>query len=289
MARQLKEAQERSPNQDVPQNAKGTHIVIGGNENKERHRPILSELARRAGSGKLVIVTVASEEPEEQWKEYSRTFADLGVNNVVQLDARDRQDLVGDNHLNDVIEGATVIFFAGADQMKITSKMGGTRLCSRLREIYHEGATIAGTSSGASVMSEVMMAAGEGQDSLQVDGSLRLAPGLGLLSGVLIDQHFAERGRMGRLMAAVAQNPRRLGIGVDEDTAFVCNGDREFTVIGSGAVYVLDGRHITHTNAAADGTPTLSAFGFIVHVLSRGDRFDLIRRTPEVSAGESNS
>jgi cyanophycinase len=276
---------DRSPNEEVPQAARGTLLIIGGNENKEGHRPILAELASRVGSGKLVVVTMASEEPEEQWKEYSRTFRDIGLKNVVQLDARSREDLVGDNRLKD-LEGATGIFFAGGDQLKITSKMGGTPVCGRMREIFEQGGLVAGTSSGASVMSDVMMAAGEGQNSEQVGSSLQLAAGLGLLSGVIIDQHFAERGRMGRLMGAVAQNPRLLGLGIDEDTALVCNGDRDFTVMGSGAVYVLDGRQLTHTNASADGKLALSAFGFVVHVLKKGDRFDLVTRTPAAAPAE---
>lgn len=277
----------RLPNQEVPRNAQGTLIIIGGNENKEGHRPILSELARRVGSGKLAVITLASEEPKEQWKEYSKTFTDLGVKKVIQLDARSREELVSNEQMKK-LEGVSSLFFAGGDQLKITSKMGGTVFCERMREIFEQGGTIAGTSSGASVMSDVMMAAGEGEDSEQVGSSLQLAAGLGLLSGLIIDQHFAERGRITRLMGAIAQNPRLLGIGIDEDTALVCNGDRDFTVIGSGAVYVLDGRHVTHTNAAADKVAALSAFGFIVHVLGKGDRFDLTNREPAPAPPEQD-
>ena len=152
----------------------------------------------------------------------------------------------------EMLDERTVIFFAGGDQMKITSKFGGTPLCDRLRQLYTEGALIAGTSSGASVMAEVMMAAGESESSHQGQESVRLAPGLGLISGVIIDQHFAERGRMGRLLGAVAQNPRLLGIGIDEDTALVFQGHEQAAVIGSGAVYIMDGRSITHTNAVRE-------------------------------------
>src|SRR5947209_8424175 len=117
----------RAPNEEVPRNAKGTLLVIGGNENKEGHRPILSELARRAGAGKLAVVTLASEEPEQQWQEYSGIFSELGVKRLVQLDARGREDLIGEAHAQD-LEGSDVIFFAGGDQLKITSKLGGTHL-----------------------------------------------------------------------------------------------------------------------------------------------------------------
>src|SRR3982751_2511752 len=128
---------------------------------------------------------------------------ELGVERSEQRDGRQREELLKNPRLG-LLDEATVVFFAGGDQMKITSRFGGTPLCDRLREIYENGATIAGTSSGASVMTEVMMAAGESETSNQVGGSLRLAPGLGLLSGVIIDQHFAERGRMARLLGAVA-------------------------------------------------------------------------------------
>jgi cyanophycinase len=263
----------------TPCQPNGTLVVIGGKEKKEGDRPILELLAKRVGSGKLVVATLASEEPEEQWKEYQKTFRDLGVERIEQLDVRRREELLENPRL-ELLDDATVLFFAGGDQMKITSRFGGTPLCDRLREMYEKGATLAGTSSGASVMTEVMMAAGEADESNKVGGSLRLAPGLGLLSGVIIDQHFAERGRMGRLLGAVAQNPRILGIGIDEDTALVFQGHTEAAVIGSGAVYIVDGRYVTYTNTAEDEQQTMSVFGVTLHVLTQGDRFDLTTRQP---------
>jgi cyanophycinase len=269
----------------TPCHPEGTLVVIGGKEQKEGSRPILELIAKRVGSGKLVVCTLASEEPEEQWKEYRATFQDLGVKRIEQLDARRREELM-DESRKDLLDDKTVVFFAGGDQMKITAKFGGTALCERLRKIYTNGATIAGTSSGASVMSDVMMAAGEGQASHEVGDSLRLAPGLGFISGVIIDQHFAERGRMGRLLGAVGQNPRLLGIGIDEDTALVFRGHKDATVIGSGAVYVIDGRGVSYTNTDEDTRQTMSLFGVTVHVLSRGDRFDLASREPRTGSPE---
>jgi cyanophycinase len=269
----------------TPCQPNGTLVVIGGKEKKEGDRPILELLAKRVGSGKLVVATLASEEPEEQWKEYQKTFHELGVERIEQLDVRRREELLENPRL-EMLDDATVLFFAGGDQMKITSRFGGTPMCDRLRDMYEKGVTVAGTSSGASVMTEVMMAAGEADESNKVGGSLRLAPGLGLLSGVIIDQHFAERGRMGRLLGAVAQNPRILGIGIDEDTAMVFQGHTEAAVIGSGAVYIADGRHITYTNTAEDEKQTLSVFGVTVHVLTQGDRFDLTIRQPRNGSPE---
>jgi cyanophycinase len=252
-------------------------LIIGGNENKEGHRPILEELARRAGSGALIVATLATEEPQEQWEQYQKLFRDMGVRRVVHLDARRREELL-ENPRTELLDGANVVFFAGGDQLKITSKFGGTELCDRVRKLYEDGGTIAGTSSGASVMSETMMVAGEADESHTVGGSLRMAPGLGLMPGVIIDQHFAERGRMGRLLGAVAQNPRLLGIGIDEDTAVLFDGQRELRVLGSGAVYIVDGRGMTYTNAAEDAASTASVYGMTLHVLSESDRFDLDTR-----------
>jgi cyanophycinase len=194
--------------------------------------------ARRVNNGKLVVATLASEEPHEQWEKYRKSFSELGVVRLEHLHVDRREELL-DGTRYEVLDNASVLFFTGGDQIKITSKFGGTPLCTRMREIYEAGATIAGTSSGASVMSEVTMAGGEEQSS-KVATTLRLAPGLALAPGMIIDQHFGERGRIGRLIMAVGQNPRLLGIGIDEDTAIVLKNHREFSVMGT-AVFVVDG------------------------------------------------
>src|SRR5947209_933695 len=271
----------------TPFRPEGTLIVIGGNEAKEGHRPILELIAKRARSGKLIVVTIASEEPEEQWENYQKTFKELGVAHLEQFDARSREELLEQSNPEMLDEG-TVIFFAGGDQMKITSKFGGTPLCDRLRQLYTQGALIAGTSSGASVMAEVMMAAGESESSHQGQESVRLAPGLGLISGVIIDQHFAERGRMGRLLGAVAQNPRILGIGIDEQTAIVVENEARFTVLGDGAVYVIDGTGVTHSNITEEAQEmALSIYDVKLHVLSHQDQFDLRERRPGAVSREA--
>jgi cyanophycinase len=170
--------------------------------------------------------------------EVPKSFSELGVVRLEHLHVDRREELL-DGTRYEVLDNASVLFFTGGEQIKITSKFGGTPLCTRMREIYEAGATIAGTSSGASVMSEVTMAGGEEQSS-KVATTLRLAPGLALAPGMIIDQHFGERGRIGRLIMAVGQNPRLLGIGIDEDTAIVLKNHREFSVMGT-AVFVVDG------------------------------------------------
>jgi cyanophycinase len=148
-----------------------------------------------------------------------------------------------------------------------------------VREIHHAGGVIAGTSAGASVMSETMLVSGSSGESHRI-GDLHMAPGLGLVRDAVIDQHFAERGRFGRILGAVAHNPRVLGVGVDEDTALVIEG-RQAKVIGSGAVYVFDGEDVSHSNIAEERRDrALSMFDVRLHVLSAGDSFDLKRRKP---------
>ena len=135
----------------------------------------------------------------------------------------------------------------GGDQLRITSIMGGTRAQQALYRAFENGAIIAGTSAGASVMSETMITSGNDDDAPK-KCTLKMAPGLGLLRDVVIDQHFAQRGRIGRLLTAIAQNPHMLGIGIDEDTGLVISDDSVFEVVGSHAVTVIDS-HSDYSNA----------------------------------------
>jgi cyanophycinase len=258
---------------------RGTLIAIGGREQKEGDCHILEEVVARADGGAIVVSTLASEEPQEQWQEYERVFKRLGAKKVVQLGAESREELLNES-VTKVFSSARVFFMAGGDQKKIASKLGGTVACDCIRDLLRDGGTIAGTSSGASVLSETMLVAGETDESHQVGGvSLQMAPGLGLVGELIIDQHFAERGRIGRLIGAVARNPRLLGLGIDEDTAAVIERD-SMRVLGSGAIYVVDGREITFSNTGSDEREIMSAYNVRLHVLSGEDQFDFSRRVP---------
>lgn len=178
---------------------------------------------------------------------------------------------------------ASGVFFTGGDQLRIASQIGDTPIERAVLDLHLRGGLIAGTSAGASVMSETMLVKGSGAESHRI-GDLHMAPGLGLIRDVIIDQHFAERGRIGRLLGAVAQNPRLLGIGIDEDTAIIVEG-RRFHVVGDGAVTVVDGTCVTHSNIAeARPELTLSMHDVRLHMLSAGDRFDLDLRRAEGAA-----
>lgn len=256
----------------------GPLIVIGGHEDKTEERVILKAVAERVQGGKLVIATVASHEPEGYFDAYRTGFEGLGVGELVELYVQERSESQAEAALA-ILDGAAGIFFSGGDQLRISSQIGDTPIDRRIREMHAAGAVIAGTSAGASVMSETMLVKGASAESYRI-GELHMAPGLGLVRDVIIDQHFAERGRYGRLLGAVAHNPRLLGIGIDENTAIVVE-DRRFRVIGSGAAYVVDGEEATHSNIAeARSERALSLFDVRMHVLSSGDRFDLDERRP---------
>jgi len=260
---------------------KGPLIIIGGHEDKEGRRKILREIARTVGEGKLVIATVASHEPEGYFDTYKTAFADLGVTNLVELYVTERAESHREETLAPINDAAG-IFFTGGDQLRISSQIGDTPIERLVREIHDRGGLIAGTSAGAAVMSEIMLVRGASGETHRI-GDLNMAPGLGLVPDAIIDQHFAERGRIGRLLGAVAQNPRVVGIGIDEDTAIVVTGST-FKVIGAGAVYIVDGEHVTHSNISeAKPERTLSMHGVVLHVLSSGDEFDMDSRTPALS------
>ncbi|MFC7543942.1 cyanophycinase [Siccirubricoccus deserti] len=258
-------------------------MIIGGHEDRDGDRVILKEVARLVRGGRLVLATVASHEPEGYFEAYQRAFADLGVTDLVELYVKERSETTSEEKLK-VFEGATGVFFSGGDQLRISSTLGDTLVEQRVREIFQRGGVVAGTSAGAAAMSDTMLVKGSSGESYRI-GDLHMAPGLGLIRDVIIDQHFAERGRIGRLLGAVAQNPRELGVGIDEDTAIVVRG-RRFEVIGDGGVYVVDGAGVTHSNVAeAEPQRALSMYDVRIHVLSAGDSFDLGRRRPvEASA-----
>ena len=256
-------------------------VIIGGHE--DRQGPVIQEVARYAANGNLVVATVASEESVKLFESYRRAFVGVDAEPPEHLSIDSREEALDPRKL-EILRDATGVFFTGGDQLRITSQIGDTPIEHRIREIYDAGGVIAGTSAGASAMCGTMLVRGRSRDSQRPD-NLRMAPGLGFIRGVIIDQHFAERGRMARLLGAVALNPRELGIGIDEDTAIIVKGDKEFLVIGSGAVYVIDGSTVTQSNIADDTeeSPALSVYDFRLHILARGDAFDLREQRPKAA------
>ncbi|MCX7745886.1 MAG: cyanophycinase [Clostridia bacterium] len=256
--------------------ARGNLIIIGGAEDKKGESKILKYVVNLIGGpeGRLLILTTASEVQGEVGTEYREVFGKLGVNNIDVLDINSRDEANMDENC-DRIRNASGIFFTGGDQLRITSILGGTKANEALKEAYLNGVVIIGTSAGASVMSSTMIVDGNSNDPAR-KCTTKMAPGLGLLEEAIIDQHFEQRGRIGRLLCGVAENPYMLGIGIDEDTAIRVYPDAHFEVLGSNAVTVLDGRSIKSSNVSElKPDEILSITDVTLHVLANGYGFNM--------------
>ena len=270
---------EEEKTQPRTQSRPGPLVIIGGAEDRDGR--ILSAFVRLAGGADAVIaiLATASDEPEGTEEDYARAFKRLGAKRVETLRVLRRAD-AGDDDILRRAMGATGFFFAGGDQLRLTSTVGGTLLDAALHERYGQGAVIAGTSAGASAMSETMIVTGPSDDAPK-KCTIKMAPGMGFLEGAVVDQHFAQRGRLGRLLAALAQNPRVLGLGIDEDTGVVVFPDRTLRVTGSQTVTILDGRTILETNASeARPDDPLALTEVVLHILPEGYGYDLDARRP---------
>jgi cyanophycinase len=258
----------------------GSLLIVGGHEDKEDEKIILRAFVKKVGkAGRVVVATLASDQPRQIFEEYESALRGLGMRHVRHLSIDSRQEAMSPSKLNTLAD-ADAVYFSGGDQLKITSQIGDTPIYNRVCQIFESGGLIAGSSAGASIMSQTMMVSGASESTYRIDSLLKLAPGLGLLPGVIIDQHFSERGRIGRLIGAVAQNPRMLGLGLDEDSAILVQRGR-FQVLGSNAVHVIDGSKVTFTNLAESEPETcLCIYGVRLHVLNQSDSFDLKSRRP---------
>lgn len=263
-------------------------LIIGGAEDKTGDRVILRTFLHLAGGkrSRVCVMTVAAAHPKETGETYLDVFHQLGAVEVQVLHLSSRAQAF-ESQAQQLIVDSTGIFFTGGDQLRITSMLGGTPVDQALREALRRGAVIAGTSAGASAMSSVMIVEGKGDESPK-KCAVRLAPGLRLLENAVIDQHFAQRGRIGRLLSAVSQNPYVLGIGVDEDTAILLGPMQVFRVIGSNSVTVVDGRSVLLTNVSElSPHEPLAMSHVLLHVLPEGFGFDLKSRQP-LSPGQLN-
>jgi cyanophycinase len=267
----------------APRVPAGTLFAIGGAEDRRDTKVILSYMAERIGSGKLVISTLASEYGDEVWDVYRKLFISMGVKQVKHLGINHRDETSKDPRL-DMLADAKAVFFTGGDQFKITTRLGGTAISELIEEIYWRGGIIGGTSAGATALGEMMLVGSPGEGISKIS-DVHMTPGLGLAKNMIIDQHFSERGRIRRLLGAVAQNPRMLGLGIDEDTAIVIESDGTVQTIGSGAVYIVDGHDLSYTNISqVSFSRAMSVFGVKLHTLSSGDRFDIHSRLPAEAA-----
>ena len=223
-------------------------LAIGGGEFAEA-TDVLEEflrLLKKKSDPQVTVMTVATDEPESAAVKYNNLFRRKGIKHVSVIDISTRDDAFDEQALK-TIEKTDALFFTGGDQLNVTSLMGGSPLHNLLHERVKEGEfIIAGTSAGAAMMSNAMIVSGSSDSAPQV-GGVEIAPGMDLLRGTIIDTHFTQRGRHGRLLTAIAHYPGDLGIGIDERTALVINNG-EFRVIGEGVVTVMDGSRMTHND-----------------------------------------
>jgi len=258
----------------------GLLIAIGGAEDKTRERVILNYFLEAAGGAdaNLVVLATASESPETGDR-YADLFLALRAENVEVLKIETRNDAVeAGAEAHDLLEYATGLFITGGNQLKLSSTLGGTEIAETIRRRHAAGMVVAGTSAGAALLSEHMIALGDG-GSTPRRRLVHLAKGLGLAPNLIIDQHFRRRDRLGRLLTALSYNPAPLGVGIDDDTAAILSGAGELSVLGAGAVMVVDASQMRFTDSHAihRGQP-VAMMGMKLDFLTTGCRYDLNRR-----------
>ncbi|MEY4604834.1 MAG: Cyanophycinase [Bacteroidota bacterium] len=275
--------------------AKGILIPIGGNEDKGNgdnemytlefiQNGILHHVVRLAGGvdSKIVIIPTASSIPDEVIENYMDAFQKLGCSDVHALDIRTREQSEEPENIK-LIEEANAVLFSGGDQSKITRLIGDSTIHRVLLHRYmNENFVIAGTSAGAMCMSSKMITGGNNPESFR-KGVVGMGEGMGFTPNLIIDSHFIQRGRFGRLTEAVAKYPKLIGIGLSEDTGLIIRNNNEFEVIGSGMAIIFDGRNLLHNNEAIleKGVP-MTLTNLVTHILSNGDRFEINTRKIKV-------
>lgn len=266
----------------------GTVIIIGGAEDKVRDRVILSRFVALAGGkdAKIAVISTASSLGPEAAARYRQIFTDLGVSTIRSIHAMNRSQ-ANDEATAHALRDATGIFLTGGNQLRLSSTIGGTKMANAVLERFRHGAVVAGTSAGASAMSSHMIAFGS-SGATPKHRMATIAAGLGVLPGVIVDQHFQQRNRLGRLLSLIASNPSLLGLGVDEDTAGVVGPDHVMEVVGRGSITVVDGAGSDTDAWEIKGHKPLMISGVVLHSLPNGYRFDLGRRklvsTPSLHA-----
>src|SRR5512147_1616874 len=263
----------------IPDGAtRGWIVPIGGAENKENDRHILERFVRLSGgeAADIVVIPTASR-LHETGTRYQKLFREIGAARVDVMDFDTRRDCQEPGRLERLGQ-ATGIFFTGGNQLRLTTLLGGTPVAKLVRTRNAHGVAVGGTSAGASILSEHMIAFGD-EGSSVISGSVRLAPGLGLTNRFIIDQHFRQRDRLGRLVAALAYNPFAIGIGLDEDTAAFIGPDNTLEVEGSGAVTVVDAGGLQFSSMAdVSQSQPVCLLGLTVHLLVSGATYNLHTR-----------
>jgi len=265
------------PSTTAPLTHPGPIMAIGGAEDKLDDKIILATFLQLAGGrhARIAIVPTASS-IESAGERYKALFLGMGADRAEVVYLGDRQDANDDGPLEHIAP-ATGIFLTGGNQMRLAAIVGGTRVADLVKRRHAEGAVVAGTSAGASVLSSHMVAFGASGPTPR-QRMANMVAGFGLVPGVIIDQHFRQRDRIGRLLMLVASNPGLLGLGVDEDTAALFDHHGTLEVIGRHSVTVVDGADLFTDVFAVKGHGDITVSGARLHVLTPGRRFDLTSR-----------
>lgn len=258
-------------------NGRGAIMAIGGAEDKFNDKLILSTFAQIAGgrAARIAIVPTASS-IESAGERYKALFLGMGAGSAEVVFIADRAAANGAGAL-DVLNDATGIFLTGGNQVRLSTIVGGTRVAELVRQRHELGAIVAGTSAGASILSSHMVAFGASGETPK-QRMAQMVAGLGLVPDLIIDQHFRQRNRIGRLLTMVATNPGLLGVGIDEDTAALIDEHGSLEIIGRHSVTIVDGRHMYSDVFQVSGHRPITVSGAILHVLTAGRRFDLKER-----------
>ena len=256
----------------------GHLLIIGGAEDKLRQRQILSRFVSLAGGaeGRIAIVSTASSLGDEATELYESLFRQLGIPDVRGLRPLTRDDANQPSAV-EAVNDATGIFMTGGNQLRLSSVIGGTALGRAIIDRHRHGTIVAGTSAGASAISTHMVAFGT-SGSTPKQRMTQMSAGLGLLPGVIIDQHFEQRNRIGRLLALVAQSPALLGMGIDEDTAALVGPSGVMEVLGKGSVTILDPARLQTDAYEVKRHRPMMISGVMLHSIPSGYRFDLRKR-----------
>jgi cyanophycinase len=258
--------------------ARGFVIPIGGAEERVDNPVILERFVDLCGGNeaRIAIIPTASR-LEDTGANYVKVFKDLGVGEAYSLEIGDRADAQCETNL-DALDNATGIFMTGGNQLRLSTILGGTQFAQKIRRLNASGVHVAGTSAGAAIMPEHMIAGGS-SGGLPNEQGVTMAPGLGLINKVILDQHFSQRNRLGRLLSAISYNPFASAIGICEDTAVFIGPDGVLEVEGSGSVTIVDPTDLQYSSMAeADVGDAVTMLGLKLHMLGAGSTYDLSTR-----------
>ncbi|MGI9288114.1 MAG: cyanophycinase [Pseudomonadales bacterium] len=267
-----------APSPVLEGNQRGYVIPIGGGEDKIFDLNVLGRYVEVCGDRNAVIAIIPTASMlEDTGSRYEEVFTELGAKKAVSLPINEREDAQRDDYL-EILDSVTGIFITGGNQLRLSTILGGTPIFQKIRKLNACGVHVGGTSAGAAIMPEHMIAGGA-TGLVPTEDGVNLAPGLGLTNSVVIDQHFNERSRLGRLLVAVSYNPFLTGVGLDEDTSVFIGPDDVMEVVGSGGVTIIDASDLRYSSMAAAGSgEALTLLGLKLHLLADAGRYNIKTR-----------